>query len=137
MYTEKCKVWDAQEKKWFKPKYPNSKSEDVCEILFSQAGEMFFREVKAGVTSFHLIQDKVEDADRYVPCQYSGVKDNNDRKAYVNDTIKCDNGTGVIVFNAGCYMIQWKDVGATMEPLALNYYGLRRAFEITGNILES
>ena len=141
---EKCKIWDNQEKQWFKPEYPGTKTDLKSgkrvdtkltrEILFSMSGEMYMYEAgeQSKLEHIPVIKEDDQDTCRFVVCYYSGIKDINDKKAYVNDSVKCDGKEGVIFFSHGSFKIKWL---GERETGWANYLA-NHQFEITGNILE-
>lgn len=125
---EKYKIWDNQNKKWYRPIYPDARGNKTTEeILFSQSGETYIKTIdKDGALSLiHIIQGE---GCRFVPCTYTGIKDVNGKKSYLNDEVIFDSMPGFIVWRDGSFCIQCQD---SHYPLSSSL-----EFEITGNILE-
>lgn len=115
MLTEKYKIWDNINKKWFTPSYPGFKTSAnnkqitttlTKEILFSQSGEMYMHECEQGqaaqITHLPILQSE-ENESPYIPCIYSGVKDINGRKMYLGDIGSNQVATWEVIFNQGCF----------------------------------
>ncbi len=82
------------------------------------------------------------------PMQFTGLKDIDNIDCYENDIIKAvwgedinDEifGIGKVIFNCGCFMIEWiDDKEANMELLGMIYKtGRPRVFKILGNGFEN
>jgi len=143
MYTaSKYKIWDLEEKVWFKPTYPrtmpgkNNKlitTTNTQEILFSQAGDLFMHEHSPekghSITDLNLIP-------RYIPCAYTGFKDCQGRKIYENDVMQnsIHQIVGVIKFKHGCFFMEDAQDEVSLEYLA---DVIKANCSYIGNILET
>lgn len=94
MNYNKCKIWDSQEKCWFTPIY---KKDQEKEIFISQSGETYLSEWDSDNHQRKLTHDT---ALRFKICNFSGHRDNQQRKWYINDVIKTPGGgIGVLVWH--------------------------------------
>lgn len=129
-FTEKYKIWDHVGKKWFRPEYPGVNTTKTKEILFSQSGEMYMLEKDADgpLTITYLPTGTKEEPGPYTPCQYTGIKDDHDKKVYMNDEVVFDGQAGYVMWHDCGFVIQLLDDVVPLSEI------LR--FEVTGNILE-
>lgn len=137
--TEKYKIWDNLNKKWFRPEYPGIKTvkgkqvntTQTREILFSQTGELYLieKDGDSALTITYLSMGTKEEPGPFIPCLYTGIKDENEKKAYLNDEVLFEGEQGFVT---------WYDCGFAIKTLT-GTYPLSAAFkfEITGNILEN
>lgn len=101
MNTNKCKIWDNQDKKWFVPKYPTQgagtkkNTTDTEEIFISQSGEVYLFQHQEG-DKIKLTHDTPH---RYEICNFTGHRDVQQKKWYINDVIKTKNGIGVLIWH--------------------------------------
>lgn len=117
MNSNKCKIWDNQEQKWFVPSYPKQSGSESYqskyqEILISQAGEIYLHEQKLKAIDAdpkakpvyvtiitHFPQGTKDEPGRFVICNYTGHRDVNGVKWYMGDILKYPNGIiGVLTF---------------------------------------
>jgi hypothetical protein len=97
----KCKIWDTESKKWFKPVYqkPNSKNEYFEELLISMSGEVCMRRFTVGekeieFKTFPNADNKKEQ--RFLPFYYTGLKDSEDSKIYFKDILEYDGNIFIV-----------------------------------------
>ena len=78
--------------------------------------------------------------------QFTGLLDKNKKEIYESYIVRMYDrlhpeeifGWGVVIFNAGCFMIEWKDdPEANMELLGIDKFGRLNKLEIIGNIYEN
>lgn len=71
--------------------------------------------------------------------QYTGVNDKHGNEMCESDIVRCGYGIGVIVFNAGCFMVEWIDDRESNMELLFSRKGTYRRkgdeeFELVGTI---
>jgi uncharacterized phage protein (TIGR01671 family) len=71
--------------------------------------------------------------------QDTGLTDNNNKRIFEGDIVQCGYGTGVVIFNVGCFMVQWLDDKEAYMEFLFSRKGTHRrkgeeVFEIIGNI---
>jgi hypothetical protein len=130
--VEKYKIWDTENKIWYRPTYPNHKQKTTEEILFSQAGELWMRKNDGQLGSPDVLTHL---NGKYKPCLYTGLKDVNETKTYVNDVVQLGTeGKGIIILQEGAFFVEMIDTG---EKFILNFFmhdfaNLGNAFEFPG-----
>lgn len=81
--------------------------------------------------------------DNWKVMQFTGMKDRNNNEIYECDIVKCSYGKATIIFNAGCFMLEWIDDKEAMMELIFSRDGknTRRhesdLLEMIGNIYEN
>lgn len=123
--TEKYKIWDTQNKQWFRPTYPGFRigknyrqveHKETEEIFFSQSGEIYLRKndgtdpLKNELTHYPLIQDRDGKLEgRFIACLFTGIKDKLEIKTYQHDLVEADGWKGKVTFLNGAWQIVWID----------------------------
>lgn len=74
--------------------------------------------------------------------QFTGLKDILDKEIYEGDIVECDYGFGKVIFNAGCFMVEWlSDTDVYMEFVFSRKGMYNRTngerFKIIGNIFQN
>lgn len=134
--TKKYKIWDVENKKWFKPIYPSQSGGDKAkketrEILFSQSGEMFLHHDSGIKLLTHVNQTQ------FIPCLYTGFKSKEGIKLYGGDVIKNIQAEyNIIYFWNGQWCYQ--NYHARALPLEYNPFKSENSeHEYIGNIFET
>lgn len=74
--------------------------------------------------------------------QFTGLHDNEGKEIYESDIVQCSYGIGIVIFHAGCFMVEWiDDKEAEMEFLfSKDGRSIRSgdsSFKVIGNVFES
>ena len=91
--NQKFKVWDSENNCWYKPKY-NIEKQNVEELLMTMSGELCMHISKNGVP--RMIHE-LSFPERFKVCQYTGHKDNEERKWFDRDIVKKGDAIGVLI----------------------------------------
>lgn len=102
MNLHKFKIWDNENQCWFTPEYMKPRQEGFDkEILISQQGEIYLNETfhdgKGGVVTSlkHYPQGTADEPGRFKPCAYTGHRDVNGVKWYLDDIV---DGHGILIW---------------------------------------
>lgn len=125
----KFRVWDNEQKEFYKPIFEGYKGK-IYELLLTQNGEIIRRSI-----------DKNEHQslfpNRYIIMQYTGLKDKNGKEIYEKDVYNDKiHGLRIIEYNESqaCYvslLLRDKELG---NPI---HFDNRSEIEIIGNIYEN
>ena len=127
----KFRAWDSKTKKWlFGYEYPNLGG-------FSMKGEvMLFGEYSRFFESI-----PIEDWDKIILMQYTGLKDKNGKEVYEGDVIRQSSDLCIIESCVGgfdCQMLVELKNGGTLRGSVYNFSFLSEKYcEIIGNIYEN
>jgi len=127
----KVRAWDSKTKKWlFGYEYPNLGG-------FSMKGEvMLFGEYSRFFESI-----PIEDWDKIILMQYTGLKDKNGKEVYEGDVIRQSSDLCIIESCVGgfdCQMLVELKNGGTLRGSVYNFSFLSEKYcEIIGNIYEN
>jgi uncharacterized phage protein (TIGR01671 family) len=131
----KFRAWDNHEKKWLMGyEYPNLGG-------FSMFGECMLFEEWSNVLNKFILQQRDRKYDDLKLMQYSGENDKTGKLIYESDIVKCGYGTGVVIFHAGCFMVEWIDDKESEMEFLFSRKGRSardeyESFEIIGNIYQ-
>ena len=108
----KFRIWDIDRKKWVKHL-------TYCIDDFAQSNK-----------EWHKVM------------QYTGLLDKNLKEIYEGDIVKCGYGIAKVIFNAGCFMLQWIDDTDVYMEFVFSRKGMYRRkdeeeLEVVGNIFEN
>lgn len=140
IHPPKCKVWDVVNKKWFKPTCPDFKNKETHELYFSQSGEIFIHSVVPDETGKMIESVKHAPNNIYIPCVYSGLKDQEGKKLYQNDVITNGDLVWLIQFVDGAFTAHHRPkLGEVNYEPFQNLSTILRItkIDLKGNILEN
>jgi uncharacterized phage protein (TIGR01671 family) len=83
----------------------------------------------------------IRDLDEVELMLFTGLCDKNGKEICESDIVKCGYGVGEVIFQAGCFMVQWIDDKEAYLEFVFSRKGMYarkndEQFEIIGNIYE-
>lgn len=106
--------------------------------LYLADGKVY--EVSEGSHGYDVCMDKEDVSDRYVPMQYTGVKDRNGKEIYEGDILKYRTILAEIIYGFCGFEFRWIDRnvaitrGTESEEIFQN---VSLIFDVVGNIYEN
>jgi hypothetical protein len=125
----KCKIWDEQEKCWYKPIYEAAKGK-LEDINITQSGELVMRKMNFGtvVQSVHLTSMEPE---RFKVCYYIGLRDIDEKKWFLGDIIKVINSPGDFSYGVLVWMDDRLGIGSVPKKDSEGKWGYQAIDQIT------
>ena len=128
----KFKVWDTEEKKWFKPVYDASNGR-LLDLSVTLSGELMRRTLTMPAEHVSIFPHK------YLLVEYTGLQDKNNVEAYNGNTLKHpDYGNGVICWcsSEAAYILDFNEGGGELLEDWMFTMQVLKECEITGHIHE-
>lgn len=135
---DKYKIWDVEKKCWFVPRHPDRKKNLITEeILFSQAGDMFYH-INRGdnhvpIGEFTQSELKHVTEELFRPYRYTTSKSQEGQKIYEGDIVRLehiDNTGEVKWYDGSGFLIKLDNDGSGENPNPVSFdFGILEVIE--------